>query len=219
MNEITCGQFRKLAAELALDILPGDERAIAVAHAERCAECSAHLASLTSVGDGLLSLVPAHEPSSGFETRVLDRLRPVARRRHDKRLLAAAAVVLVAAAGAGGAAADMAIRHGSPSAPIAAPPSDLRSATFTADGTEAGKVFVYSGNPAWVYMSVNITRPVPTATCQVQHQDGSFETIGRVDLVHGYGHWGGPMRTDPTVTAARLVAPDGSVIATAKLPT
>jgi hypothetical protein len=222
MNEITCEHFHELAAELALDILPGDERAVAVAHIERCSECSAHLGSLTAVGDGLLGLVPALEPSSGFETRVLNGLRPAvaARRRRRGRLLAtAAAVVLVASAGAGGAAVEMAIRHGSPPAPVASAPPDLRSGTFTADGHDTGQVFVYRGQPPWVYMSIHAVRTVPTAVCQIQRRDGSFETIGQVDLAHGYGHWGGPMRTDPTtVTGARLVAPDGSVIATAKLP-
>lgn len=222
MTEITCEHFRELAAELALDILPGDERAVALSHAERCAECSAHLGSLTAVGDGLLGLVPAHEPSGGFETRVLARLRPavVARRRRGRLLATAAAVVLVATAGAGGAAVEMAIRHAAPAAPVASAPTELRSATFVADGRNVGRIFVYRGQPAWVYMSIDTIGTVPMAVCQVQRNDGSFETIGRVSLVHGYGHWGGPMHTDPAaVTGARLVAPDGSVIATAKLAT
>lgn len=220
MSDITCEDFRELAAELALDILPGDERAAAVAHVERCSACSDHLGSLTAVGDGLLGLVPGHEPSSGFETRVLDRLRPGggAHRRRNRLLATAAAVALVASAGAGGVAVDTAIRHGSPAPPVASAPAQLRSGLFVADGHNAGQIFVYRGQPAWVYMAVNVRRPIPAAVCQLQHKDGSFETIGQVDLAQGYGHWGGPMRTDPSaVTGARLVATDGTVIATAKL--
>lgn len=225
MTETTCDEFREFAPELALDILPGDERAVAVAHVERCAACSEYLGELTGVSDCLLTLAPAHEPSSGFETRVLERLRPTTlahRRRRTTLLTAAAAAVVVVAAGTGGVAADMALRHSAPSAAAPAPSTPaiqhLRSGTFTIDGNNAGQIFLYHGSPPWVYMSVVTQQPYPVAICQLERKDGTFEPVGQVDLSREYAHWGGPVRMDTTsVTGARLVTADGTVIATAKL--
>lgn len=38
-SEISCEKLREIGAELALGVLPGRERAGAVAHLERCADC------------------------------------------------------------------------------------------------------------------------------------------------------------------------------------
>lgn len=224
MIESTCDEFHELAPELALDILPGDERAAAVAHLEHCAACCEHLASLTAVGDGLLGLVPSHEPSSGFETRVLERLRPAGHAHRRRRTLVAAATAaaaLVAAAGVGGTAADMALRQSAPqnSQPTQGAPAapQLRTGTFTVAGHPAGQIFLYHGSPPWTYMSVTTDQPFPTAICQLQMNDGTFVPVGQIDLSGKYAHWGGPVRTDPAaVTGARIVTADGTLIATAK---
>jgi hypothetical protein len=210
---VTCGQFRELAPELALEVLPGAERAAAIAHLERCAACRDHLSRLAAIGDGLLGLVPGHEPSSGFETRVLGRLchRPPARRRG---LLAAAAVVIAVGAGVGGSAIGAAAAHPAVSA-VAQP---LRTGIFTIHGHEAGQIFLYTGSPAWVYMAVDTDHPTDTITCQVRRTDGSLVTIGEFPIWHGYGYWGAPLVLDPSsVTEARLVASDGTILASSRL--
>lgn len=73
-NDMTCEKLREIGAELALGILPGRERAAAVAHLDRCADCREYVEQLTLVGDGLIGLLPGCEPPVGFETRVAQAL-------------------------------------------------------------------------------------------------------------------------------------------------
>ena len=59
MSEMDCAAFQDAAAELALGILTGPDRAAALKHMERCASCQAEVASLAAAADRLLDLVPA----------------------------------------------------------------------------------------------------------------------------------------------------------------
>jgi hypothetical protein len=77
MTDLTCGQFEDLSAELALGILEGRERAVALAHVEHCADCRQDLLAMGAVADRLVELTPSAEPPAGFETRVLARLNPL----------------------------------------------------------------------------------------------------------------------------------------------
>jgi hypothetical protein len=93
MNEfdaMNCGEFNDVAAELALGVLTGKERAEALAHLEGCDPCREHVRQLALTGEELLGLVPSQEPPPGFETRVIARLglavpaaaaRPISRSR------------------------------------------------------------------------------------------------------------------------------------------
>ncbi|CAM5666310.1 hypothetical protein [Streptomyces canarius] len=69
-SEANCEKLRQIGAELALGVLPGRERAEAVAHLDRCADCREYVRQLTLVGDRLAGLLPDREPPPGFETRV-----------------------------------------------------------------------------------------------------------------------------------------------------
>jgi anti-sigma-K factor RskA len=71
-----CDRTRELAAELALGILDGEERAQALRHLAECPECRRAVEELTAVADELLMLAPEREPPAGFESRVLARLQP-----------------------------------------------------------------------------------------------------------------------------------------------
>src|SRR5215469_2178384 len=73
-NEMTCAELAEVAAELALGVLTGRERAEAVAHLDRCDGCREDVRQLMATGEGLLELLPEREPPVGFEMRVLDRL-------------------------------------------------------------------------------------------------------------------------------------------------
>src|SRR5215469_4018705 len=115
LNSMSCAEFYDSAAELALGVLTGRERAEALAHLDRCEACREHVRQLTVTGEQMLSLLPTAEPPAGFETRVMDRLglttpapQPVRHRRRrpawghgfsPRRVLAAAAI-LVAVIGA-----------------------------------------------------------------------------------------------------------------------
>ena len=111
MRRIDCAQLADAAPELALGILPGDERAAALAHLDQCPTCQQQIGSLVGLTDQLLLLTPTAEPPAGFEQRVLESLadppsdvRPSrARRRATRATIAALALAacLVVALAAG----------------------------------------------------------------------------------------------------------------------
>ena len=74
LNDMTCAELADVAAELALGVLTGRERAMAIAHLDRCDECREDVRQLMATGEQLLELLPPAEPPAGFETRVLERL-------------------------------------------------------------------------------------------------------------------------------------------------
>jgi hypothetical protein len=74
MNDMSCVMLADVAAELALGVLTGRERADAIEHLDRCETCREDVHKLMATGDELLGLLPPAEPPAGFETRVLDRL-------------------------------------------------------------------------------------------------------------------------------------------------
>jgi hypothetical protein len=89
-DAMNCGEFADAAAELALGVLTGRERAVALAHLEGCDACREHVRQLALTGEELLGLLPSQEPPPGFETRVFTRLglavpaaaaRPISRSR------------------------------------------------------------------------------------------------------------------------------------------
>lgn len=222
MNGMSCDRLRELDAELALGVVPAQERARAVAHLDRCPGCRRHIEQLTRVGDDLLGLLPGTEPPVGFETRVTSRLkqpRPV-RRLLLRPRTAAAAAALALACGFGGWAVGTAVDHTpAPSSPTARANADLLQAALVADGHEVGRIFAHPGSTGWVYMSVDLEGVDGTVQCRLERTDGTTVPIGSFPLKGGYGYWGAPADVDPaTVSGARLLAADGSLLATAHFP-
>jgi hypothetical protein len=74
LNDMTCAELADVAAELALGVLTGRERASAIAHLDNCEACREDVRQLMVTGEQLLELLPYAEPPAGFETRVLERL-------------------------------------------------------------------------------------------------------------------------------------------------
>jgi len=233
LNEMRCEQFADMAAELALGVLTGRERAEAIAHLDGCEACRENVRQLTVTGEDLLGLLPAREPSAGFETRVMDRLGMAAprprRSRHTRsrrlrwsgwsrtrRMLAVAAVTLtVVLSGLGG----WGLR--AVTAPSASPPSAgslLSTASLVSASHEpVGEIFMYGGSPRWLYMSVDMdSGGTGTVTCELVGRDGRVDLLGKFRLNGGYGSWGSPppLERGP-FTGARLVSTDGTVLATA----
>jgi hypothetical protein len=106
MSDLSCAGVEAIAAELALGIVPGDERADALRHLATCPACRDRVDGLARVADQLLLAAPEEEPPPGFESRVLDRvaaerqptvIQPIRRRRPWMMAAAAAAAVVVAA--------------------------------------------------------------------------------------------------------------------------
>ncbi|MGW0553614.1 hypothetical protein ACWDZ6_05335 [Streptomyces sp. NPDC002926] len=227
MSYLTCDRLKELAAELALGVLPAQDRAQAVAHLDRCPGCREHVEQLTLVGDGLLGLLPGSEPPVGFETRVASRLSPSwpaprRRLRLRPRIAAAAGALAIAfGSGFGGWAVGTAVDHAPAiSAKAAQENHALLRAPLVAGGHhEVGRIFAYPGSPGWVYMSVDLEGSDRTVHCRLVRSDGTMVPIGSFSLKGGYGYWGAPVAVDPaTASGARLLASDGSVLATAHFP-
>lgn len=226
MSEMTCAHLREVDAELALGILPARERARAVAHLDRCPGCQVHIEQLSLAGDALLELLPGTEPPVGFESRVADALRtspPRRRRRHLLRpRMAAVAAALAVACGFGGWAVGTAINQATaPSGVASVANAELVQAPLMADGLEVGRVFVHPGAQGWVYMAVDLdgdgVATLGAVRCVLVHPDGTTTSLGTFGLSEGYGSWVAPADVDRTaLSAARLVAPDGSTVATAR---
>ena len=85
LNEMSCEEFADVAAELALGVLTGRERAQAITHLDQCDTCREHVRQLSLTGEEMLGLLPSREPPAGFETRVMGRLGHPAVARRPKR--------------------------------------------------------------------------------------------------------------------------------------
>jgi hypothetical protein len=256
LNEMSCAGFGDVAAELALGVLTGRERAEALAHLDHCEACREHVRQLTMTSEGLLELLPSREPPAGFELRVMERLGlavpdrrpashigPISRfsrlagrlrgrpeRQPDdlgtvrpsglwlagrpRRLVAAAAVALaLVASGLGGWG-----LHGATSPATASSPLSS-AALLSARHQAVGQMFYYDGSPAWIYMSVTLGAGSGKVICQLVSADGHVTTVGSFRLKDGYGSWGSTATLSQGEPAeARLLAADGTVLATATLP-
>ncbi|MFD4607888.1 hypothetical protein [Streptomyces sp. NPDC058451] len=237
-SETSCEKLREIGAELALGVLPGRERAGAVAHLERCADCREYIAQLTLLGDRLIGLLPGSEPPVGFESRVAQSLTQMAA--HERRprtrapgiprpgvlgrlrpRVAAAAGAVLLAVGFGGWAVGTAIESTmSRPAATASGTGMLWGGLISADavGRPAGEVYAHPGSPGWIYMTVDLTRAggphEGKVTCRLVRKDGTTVRVGDLTLHRGRGSWGGPATIDPAKLAgARVVAPDGTVLA------
>jgi anti-sigma-K factor RskA len=239
-----CARLRELDAELALGALPARERAEAVAHLDRCPDCREYVERLNAVGDGLLALLPEAEPPVGFESRVVRALgaapeaseapeaaapqpapaRPSRTRLRARRLrLAAAGAAAAVACAFGGWAVGTAVEG--PAAVVAQRvPAALHEAALVAPGGhEVGRIYAHpagAGAAGWVYMTVELPGAgAGPVRCVLVRADGSTVPVGSFRLHDGYGYWGAPAGTDPASAAgARLLAPDGTVLATARFP-
>ncbi|MER5751837.1 zf-HC2 domain-containing protein [Streptomyces sp. NPDC002088] len=247
-SDVTCEKLRDIGAELALGVLPGRERAEAVAHLDRCAACREYVEQLTLVGDGLIGLLPDREPPPGFETRVARCLAQDAathegrsaerasgsarqgmrdRARRARLRIASVAVAFAVACGFAGWAIGTVVEEitASPPAAVESEPVLVGDLTSTGGGTEpVGEVYAHPGNPGWVFMDVELTGPGTPysgrATCLLERSDGTTVRVGAFDLRDGRGQWGGSAAVDlAAVSGARLVSADGTVLASARLQT
>lgn len=197
-----------LAAELALGLVSGDDRAQALAHTAACPSCQAEVDQLAVVADRLLLLAPEAEPPSGLVDRVtaVFDAAPLARRTSPRRIrwLAAAAVLVVVAAAAGtaGWAASRPDRRTREyvGALRTLGGSSLRAAVLrTPDGTPAGELFTYRGRTSWIFVSIEAGNVADGAYRVVLQPSGATAaTLGTVTVVAGRGSLGATTGLDAT---------------------
>jgi Putative zinc-finger len=214
-----CDAFQDDLAELALGILSGRDRVAVLEHVETCERCSAELERLSLVADALLGLAPEIEPPIGFELRLAERLQSPAaprrarRHRHASMLAVAALVLALLGFGLGSFIGPPGMNVRSPSAE-----ANLTSAKLSSHGHVMGEVMVSSGTPAWMFMTVDAGAWSSKVTCQVTLAGGKVVTVGVFKLSNGYGAWAAPLPAAAReVRSARLISPDGSVLASAQL--
>jgi predicted anti-sigma-YlaC factor YlaD len=217
MSTLTCSELVDVAPELALRALPGKQRAEALAHLDRCADCRAHVEQLSDAADALLLLAPEAEPPIGFAPRVASGFAPrrPSRRGAFARLAAVAAVTLAVVAGSVGA---INGRHTSPAPTFALRGPGVRVAHFVsaADEHVQGDVFSYAQRPSWVFMTVRDEGSDDAYRCQIEVADGHWIDVGSFQLHDGVGSWGKTVNDDiHQLTNVRLVDDHGAVAATA----
>jgi hypothetical protein len=162
---MTCEETRRLAAELALDVVDGAERAQALRHLAECADCRRAVKDLSEVADELLMVAPEREPPAGFESRVVGRLglrsAPARRGRRVRGVLialgsAAVAAVVTLALVMNATSDDRRI-----AARYKATLAEAHGRYFEAarlqqpGGLRAGVVFGYQGMPSWIFVTVD----------------------------------------------------------------
>jgi hypothetical protein len=228
----TCADVEQSLPELALGILSGEERAIALAHLETCERCQVEAERMALTSDMLLQLAPEVEPPLGLEVRLFERLGvavpdsedQVARKRiggslsrlsgRGRAVLAAAAVTVSIALGFGGGwvanpGGSVALRtyeHGAASA----------TATLSSDARAVGTVSTFAGTPGWMLMTVHSGGASGWVTCKITVTGGKQLTVGRFQLDEGYGAWSARLPVAaPEVRSARVTTSSGAVVGSA----
>jgi hypothetical protein len=210
MSAASCDDVRAQAADLALDIVTGEERARLLAHLSACTGCRDEVRALGTVADRLLWAVPPEEPPRGFEDRVLARLadqpRPLARHRSRWALagLGAAAALLVA------------LLVG---AALARPGGDTVQATMISSRGEVVGEVTLTKKPAGILVAVPGWTPAENKPYDVRLRldSGRYVALGRLQLEGGYGGYGLHDIDPADVSRVELLGRSGDPICGANL--
>lgn len=109
-------------------------------------------------------------------------------------------------------------RIGAGTSPTAstAPGALTTASLLSATRQSVGNIFLYSGTPRWLFMSVNMGSGDGAVTCQLVGANGQVHTLGSFQLADGYGWWGTMAPSDVgEVQGARLISASGAILATA----
>jgi uncharacterized membrane protein len=228
-DEVSCGQVRALAADLAIGIADGQERDAALRHAATCAECRLLVSELSSVVDDLLLLAPSHEPPAGFASRTLARMtassprRTAGRRPWMARAAVAAAVAAALALGAGavyqGTSGDRRLADSYRAVLVQGHGSFFAAAPLRSPAGTLGSVFGYQGQPSWLFATLSQPTAQPEHyDVQLVTRDGRHLSLGGTVLGGTHRTWGAQIPVELTqVRQLRFEAASGQFTMTAYL--
>lgn len=204
-----------MAAELALGIVEGEERGLALQHLAECPDCRAEVKKFSEVADDLLLLAPHREAPPGFESRVLNELLPAPqpKRRRRLRLVLAPAAAALAAVGITLAVVSPDLRLASNYRHTLQQANGKEFESYllqTEGGVDAGTVFSYSGSPSWVHIDVDPGHRLGLTSAELVTNDGNQVPLHWFSLDPAGGS-GGSIPLDPNhVSVLRLSGPPGS---------
>jgi len=222
----SCAEISPALPELALGVLTGRDRVVALAHTESCSPCADELEQLARAADAVVRVAPELEPPVGFEVRLFSRMgvsddipTPIRRRVRSWFLASAAAVVvLFTGLAAGWALSSSPTGHAPAAVGTPTPGAIVTTAVLREDGRVVGRVSISGGADPWMNMTLADSSIQGEVTCQVVTDDGVTHTVGTFTVKQGYGAWGAPLPVSPgDVHRAQVVSPKGTVIATATL--
>jgi hypothetical protein len=217
---LTCAEVQDLAGEMGLGVLTGVERAAVLVHLQTCEACQALVEDMAELADSLLLLGPQTEPPAGFETRLLRRSEGAVlrRSRHVRRRLAvlmASGMVLAAGVGVG---IGIAVggSTGLPASVQAGGGRQLAVAILNGDGARVGQAFLYSGEPSWLFMTVDAESLPSWVSCEVRTAGGKVIHVGSFTVFGAYRSWGSTLGVQPDqVRAVMLLDAGRHTVATA----
>jgi hypothetical protein len=244
----SCASLAQDMHELALGILTGRERAVALEHLDHCPRCRAEVDRLSLAADSILQMTAPSEPPVGFELRLFEHLglRPTRRRPLIGRRMSsgrnetarqaargegrwgifqrrplvalASAVVAIVLAFGGGL---LAARTPAPNHTSAGGPSDVYWGPLHAGGHTTGRFVLIDSSHAnpWLYMSIHDPGATGTATCQVLLANDKVVTAGTFWLDRGYGAWGVRLPAGSQVKATWVMADSGTLVGSARIET
>ncbi|HEU5001670.1 MAG TPA: zf-HC2 domain-containing protein [Actinomycetota bacterium] len=216
--ELTCAEVEELAPELALGILPGDQRAHVLAHLDGCAGCRRVVKELADAGDALLAMAPEIEPPAGFAQRVTKGMRPggsgfwLGRRLRWMAATASVAFIVGLAIG-------LLPGRLSGGGTVAVREAAFLNAGLNGGGEMvSGEVYARSGNPSWVFMTVKGGEASGAYTCMLVLASGQRLAIGSFPMHSGSGSWGRSVNvTVSDIHSVVLLDASGATAATATL--
>ncbi len=213
MTEVSCAELRDLAAEAALDLLPGDQRALVFEHLEHCAACRSLVEGYVRATDALLVSLPPAEVPHELSTRLRHAVPTAARRRRSyaKPLLGAAAVIVVALT-------FVLVGLHATSGNHYNPLAETGSLVSPSNG-RVGSVKVDTGSDPWISMNIDGAMLADgTYRCEVLLSSNATVTLGSLTVAAGSGSWNGPLVVNPDdIRVVRVVAGSGDVVAVAGL--
>ncbi|MEI8238493.1 MAG: zf-HC2 domain-containing protein [Actinomycetota bacterium] len=214
MNPLSCDAVRDLAPEAALDVLPGEERALVLEHLHHCTTCRSVVDGYADVASALLLALPEADVPAVVEANLratspapaMDPALALSRRHVARPLLAVAAAVLLVGV--------LVIAFGRSDTQHIYSAQAEQLSLVTSGGTTVGTVVIDPGSSPWISMSVVGALPTATYHCEVLLADASTTPVGNLAVANGTGTWSGPLHVDAShILQVRLISPSGDTVA------